>query len=132
MVVQLHYVHGSTAVGGVAGPKAVHHASNRNAGYDLIELGADGLAWKLRGSCATLTLEESDRLFFSGGAPSAEAKQMCGNCPVQQKCLDYSQSAETYAGSGYNLHTKSVAEFGVWGGYSGPERAAMRREKETA
>ena len=57
-------------------------------------------------------------LFFppQGGATNgAEAKQICGGCPVQAECLEYA------------LKTRPV--YGIWGGLNHNERWDVIRER---
>jgi WhiB family redox-sensing transcriptional regulator len=54
-------------------------------------------------------------LFYAeGGATIAKMKETCAVCPVRQKCLEWAVTRE---------------EFGVWGGTTARERAAMRRQR---
>jgi WhiB family transcriptional regulator, redox-sensing transcriptional regulator len=54
-------------------------------------------------------------LFYAeGGASIAKAKSVCVTCPLRMKCLEWAISRE---------------EFGVWGGTTARERAAIRRER---
>ena len=54
-------------------------------------------------------------LFYAeGGASIAKAKSICVQCPLRMKCLEWAISRE---------------EFGVWGGTTARERAAIRRER---
>jgi WhiB family transcriptional regulator, redox-sensing transcriptional regulator len=54
-------------------------------------------------------------LFYAeGGAAVAKAKGVCASCPLRPKCLDWAIARE---------------EFGVWGGTTARERAAIRRER---
>jgi WhiB family transcriptional regulator, redox-sensing transcriptional regulator len=54
-------------------------------------------------------------LFYAeGGASVARAKAVCAICPLRSKCLDWAIARE---------------EFGVWGGTTARERAAIRRER---
>jgi hypothetical protein len=55
-------------------------------------------------------------LFFpprGGATKGADAKQICGGCPVQAECLEYA------------LKTRPV--YGIWGGLSLRERDKIRR-----
>lgn len=62
--------------------------------------------------CATLTLKESDKLFFSESPKKiAKAKAMCAECPAITKCLEYALDQEI--------------EFGIFGGTTPQERKAM-------
>ena len=54
-------------------------------------------------------------LFYAeGNAAIADAKSHCAVCPVRPECLEWAISRE---------------EFGVWGGTTARERAALRRER---
>ena len=54
-------------------------------------------------------------LFYAeGGAAVARAKAVCAQCPLRMKCLEWAIARE---------------EFGVWGGTTARERAAIRRER---
>jgi WhiB family transcriptional regulator, redox-sensing transcriptional regulator len=54
-------------------------------------------------------------LFYAeGGASVAKAKGICAQCPLRPKCLEWAIARE---------------EFGVWGGTTARERAAIRRER---
>lgn len=62
--------------------------------------------------CATLTLKESDKLFFSESPKRiAKAKAMCAECPAITQCLEYALNQEI--------------EFGIFGGTTPQERKAM-------
>ena len=54
-------------------------------------------------------------LFYAeGNAAIAKAKTMCQACPVRRQCLEWAITRE---------------EFGVWGGTTARERAALRRQR---
>ena len=60
-------------------------------------------------------------LFFppkGGATKGADAKQICGGCPVQAECLEYA------------LKTRPV--YGIWGGLSLRERDKIRRNRKAA
>lgn len=71
--------------------------------------------WQYDGSCAELP---SDIFFLPDNLRAqakllheSRAKQICGGCPVRQRCLE---------------HALSVKEpYGVWGGTSPEDRAAI-------
>lgn len=71
------------------------------------------LAWQEKGSCTGL----SSNAFFVPDRSAAKAKAICSWCPVQQQCLDYAMTTE---GAG-----RSSDRFGVFGGLTGTERAAL-------
>src|SRR5690606_26612296 len=57
-------------------------------------------------------------LFFppQGGATNgAEAKQICGGCPVQAECLDYAVT--------------TAQKYGIWGGTNERERREIRKQR---
>lgn len=63
------------------------------------------------GACRGLDPE----LFYAESAAAvAKAKSFCTECPVRQRCLEWAMTRE---------------EFGVWGGTTARERAAMRRQR---
>ena len=54
-------------------------------------------------------------LFYAeGGAAVAKAKGICAQCDLRVRCLEWAIARE---------------EFGVWGGTTARERAAIRRER---
>ena len=54
-------------------------------------------------------------LFYAeAGAAVTKAKSLCAACPVRVQCLEWGIRRE---------------EFGVWGGTTARERAAIRRER---
>ena len=62
--------------------------------------------------CASLTLAESDKLFFSESPKRiAEAKALCAQCPATQRCLQYALDTEV--------------EFGIFGGTTPQERKGL-------
>ena len=71
--------------------------------------------WRLAAACRDLDPD----LFFPIGTtgPSvsqiAEAKQVCGTCPVQKACLSWA--------------IKNYQDHGIWGGATELERQALRR-----
>ncbi|QTE28676.1 WhiB family transcriptional regulator [Pengzhenrongella sicca] len=71
--------------------------------------------WRHEAAC----LDEDPELFFpiGGSAPAvlqlAEAKAVCGRCPVIQTCLTWALEARQ--------------DVGVWGGLAEDERIALRR-----
>ena len=50
------------------------------------------------------------------GVPSASAKAICRECPVQHACLEYALERDE--------------RFGIWGGFSERERRKMYRDRE--
>jgi WhiB family redox-sensing transcriptional regulator len=82
----------------------------------------DDAPWYERGACrarSAATTEDDDPFFHpegERGAPKEQrisaAKDICATCPVLAQCRDYAMTAgET---------------FGIWGGLSEDERAALR------
>jgi WhiB family redox-sensing transcriptional regulator len=63
--------------------------------------------------CASLPLDEADKLFFSEASEKriAQAKALCATCPMIQACLDHA--------------IKSECEFGIFGGLTPEERKAL-------
>lgn len=57
---------------------------------------------------------DPDLFYAEGAAAVARAKGVCGACPVRDRCLEWALTRE---------------EFGVWGGTTARERAAMRRQR---
>jgi len=57
---------------------------------------------------------DSELFYAEGGAAVAKAKAICAQCDLRMKCLDWAIARE---------------EFGVWGGTTARERAAIRRER---
>lgn len=54
-------------------------------------------------------------LFYAEGYQAiARAKSICANCDVRERCLEWAIRRE---------------EFGVWGGTTARERAALRRQR---
>lgn len=75
----------------------------------------NSLAWAKRAACTDLPLD----LFFSEAEGTvAEAKRICGPCPVREKCLTEGMNAEP-AGSRY----------GIFGGLTPDERTALAGER---
>jgi WhiB family redox-sensing transcriptional regulator len=70
------------------------------------------MSWHERARC-----QGSDPEMFFDHRKGAErrAKAVCADCPVRLECLTASLSFR--------------AEFGVWGGLSGPERRALLRSR---
>ena len=57
---------------------------------------------------------DSELFYAEGGAAIARAKAICANCEVRDRCLEWAINRE---------------EFGVWGGTTARERAAIRRQR---
>jgi WhiB family redox-sensing transcriptional regulator len=62
-------------------------------------------------NCASLSLAESDKIFFSEESEKriAKAKAICAGCPMIQACLELGMEAE----------------FGIYGGLTPAERKAL-------
>jgi WhiB family redox-sensing transcriptional regulator len=75
------------------------------------------MTWHSRAAC----LEADPDLFFPIGESGpallqiAEAKRVCGRCPVRQQCLEWAITTGQHAG--------------VWGGLSESERHALTRRR---
>ncbi|RPK80450.1 MULTISPECIES: WhiB family transcriptional regulator [Streptomyces] len=71
--------------------------------------------WRLHAACR----EEDPDLFFPIGSTgpavvqTAEAKAVCGTCPVQAACLEWA--------------LENGQDSGIWGGLSENERRALKR-----
>ncbi|MGI5401129.1 WhiB family transcriptional regulator [Streptomyces sp. CA-135486] len=71
--------------------------------------------WRHDAAC----LEEDPDLFFPVGSTGpamlqvAEAKSVCGRCPVREQCLQWAMELGQ--------------DFGVWGGLDENERRALKR-----
>ena len=68
--------------------------------------------------CAELEANVADGLFspprgHRGVLAAAEARRLCGRCPVRAECLEAALSNDE--------------EFGVWGGVSAEERRQLRK-----
>lgn len=57
---------------------------------------------------------DSELFYAEGGQAIARAKALCANCEVRERCLEWAVMRE---------------EFGVWGGTTARERAAIRRQR---
>ncbi|MGH9000494.1 MAG: WhiB family transcriptional regulator [Acidimicrobiia bacterium] len=71
-------------------------------------------AWRLRGSCRGL----DPRVFFpppDDDSAAAEAKAICGACPVRRRCAEFA------------LATRE--KHGVWGGLTERERRRLLRQR---
>lgn len=68
-------------------------------------------SWHTRGACHGMDPEDADAVFFPGPRDHediAEAKELCGWCPVRRECLNYA--------------LENVLKEGVWGGLTEAER----------
>lgn len=82
----------------------------------LIEALAMGeLAWQDYANCRGA---DADLFFPERGASTRKAKSICGECQVQDQCLDFA--------------IEVGEKFGIWGGMSERERRRVRRERQVA
>ena len=73
------------------------------------------LTWQRHAACRGLGSEESQAIFFpTKGESIAEAKAICGRCPVREECLEFA------------LTNRCI---GVWGGTSEQQRRRLRRSQ---
>ncbi len=68
------------------------------------------LVWQADAKCLGY---DPDLFFPEQGASTAPAKNICRECPVRLKCLDYA--------------LEETIRFGVWGGLSERERRRLRK-----
>lgn len=93
-----------------------HRAEPHNSGSRR----SGSVAWRDDAAC----LDVGPELFFPIGTayPAvqqiAEAKVVCGRCPVAETCLEWA--------------TDSHQDNGVWGGMSSDERRTLKRRKARA
>jgi len=76
------------------------------------------LSWKVAGACR---FADTDLFFPASDADAEPAKQVCGMCRVQERCLEYALSVREPEG--------------IWGGCTFVERRSIlrrRRERERA
>tara|TARA_Y100000361_G_C11091414_1_gene306636 strand:- start:115 stop:402 length:288 start_codon:yes stop_codon:yes gene_type:complete len=69
--------------------------------------------WADQGKCRDL---QTDIFFAEGGKQAKLAKVICVACPVREECLDYA--------------IRNFELYGIWGGYTAPERRDLRKEWE--
>ncbi|MCZ4103652.1 WhiB family transcriptional regulator [Streptomyces sp. SID13666] len=73
--------------------------------------GIGDTSWHTRGACHGMDVEDADAVFFPGPRDHddiAEAKELCGWCPVRRDCL--------------NFALENVLKEGIWGGLTEAER----------
>jgi len=78
--------------------------------------------WLLRAACAN----EDVSLFYDSDAETPNARQqrvtiaraICNDCPVRKECLETALLNDE--------------PYGIWGGYTPPERHALKRIMDTA
>ena len=68
--------------------------------------------WRLDARCASLPIEESDRIFFPETTAYAEAREFCSGCVVQSECKTFARD--------------NRVEFGVFGGET-PKARGIRQ-----
>ncbi|MFD3590510.1 WhiB family transcriptional regulator [Streptomyces sp. NPDC058683] len=76
--------------------------------------GIGDTSWHTRGACHGMDVEDADAVFFPGPrdhADIAEAKELCGWCPVRRECLDFA--------------LENVLKEGIWGGLTEAERRPL-------
>jgi hypothetical protein len=77
------------------------------------EVGLDG-SWKIHALCRGIDAHTADLMFFPVSAlypMKGRMKRLCAQCPVSKKCLEWGNASHSS---------------GSWGGYTEPERRAMR------
>ncbi|MER7312672.1 WhiB family transcriptional regulator [Streptomyces halstedii] len=85
--------------------------------HDAPATGLRGLgdtSWHTRGACYGLDVEDAEAVFFPGPRDHeeiAEAKELCGWCPVRRDCLDFA--------------LEHSLKDGVWGGLTEAERRPL-------
>lgn len=72
----------------------------------------DDMEWRRYANCLTA---DPEAFFPEKGQNAREAKKTCASCLVQSQCLDYA------------LHNDE--KYGIWGGMTEKERAAMRARR---
>ena len=70
------------------------------------------LSWKVDGACRWV---DPDLFYPVSDSEAGPAKQVCGGCAVQQRCLDTALQLREWEG--------------VWGGLTGAERRALQRRQ---
>ncbi|MGW4550226.1 WhiB family transcriptional regulator [Streptomyces violaceorubidus] len=76
--------------------------------------GIGDTSWHVRGACHGMDVEDADAVFFPGPRDYeeiAEAKELCGWCPVRRACLDFA--------------LEHGLKEGVWGGLTEAERRPL-------
>ncbi|MCX4966307.1 WhiB family transcriptional regulator [Streptomyces sp. NBC_00654] len=72
--------------------------------------------WHVRGACHGMDVEDAEAVFFPGPRDHediAEAKELCGWCPVRRDCLDFA--------------LENGLKEGIWGGLTKAERAPLHK-----
>ncbi|WP_432104095.1 WhiB family transcriptional regulator [Streptomyces sp. bgisy091] len=78
--------------------------------------GIGDTSWQTRGTCHGMDVEDAEAVFFPGPRDHeeiAEAKELCGWCPVRRECLDFA--------------LQNVLKEGVWGGLTEAERRPLHQ-----
>lgn len=75
----------------------------------------EATAWMSEGICAQI---DTEHFFPELGQTSTVARKICGGCPVRVKCLNYALDEEI--------------RDGIWGGTTGKQRYALRRQGRAA
>jgi WhiB family redox-sensing transcriptional regulator len=70
------------------------------------------LTWRQRGACRGL---EPDIFYPPDDEDAGEAKAVCAQCPVKDRCLEFA------------LETREAE--GIWGGTTGRERRRLLRQR---
>ncbi|MEW1616065.1 MULTISPECIES: WhiB family transcriptional regulator [Streptomyces] len=76
--------------------------------------GIGDTSWQTRGTCHGMDTEDAEAVFFPGPRDHeeiAEAKELCGWCPVRRECLDFA--------------LENALKEGVWGGLTEAERRPL-------
>ncbi|MGW2476979.1 WhiB family transcriptional regulator [Streptomyces sp. NPDC001665] len=76
--------------------------------------GIGDTSWHPRGACHGMDWEDAEAVFFPGPRDHeeiAEAKELCGWCPVRRECL--------------NFALENALKDGVWGGLTEAERSPL-------
>ncbi|MFD5454092.1 WhiB family transcriptional regulator [Streptomyces olivaceus] len=85
--------------------------------HDAPATGLRGIAdtsWHTRAACHGMDVEDADPVFYPGPRDHeeiAEAKELCGWCPVRRACLDFA--------------LENGLKEGVWGGLTEAERSPL-------
>ncbi|MFE2518365.1 WhiB family transcriptional regulator [Streptomyces mirabilis] len=91
----------------------MRHITTHNApATDLRSIG--DTSWHSRGACHGMDPEDADAVFFPlprDHEAIAEAKELCGWCPVRRECLDFA--------------LENVLKEGIWGGLTEAERRPL-------
>lgn len=69
-------------------------------------------------TAAACTSTDPEIFFPTTGSPGLRAYQICGGCPVRQRCADYADATH--------------ATFGIWGGLNTEQRYRRARRRQQA